>query len=353
MPAQDDAKKIFISHATADKALASRFVKLLQTGLSITHPEIFCSSGPGTGVPSGREFKQYIENELLKTNFAIALISPSYFESTFCVCELGAIWVLKPNFIPLLVPPQSYKELEAVSTGLLAEKIDSEQSLDNLHQALMDAGWGIGNTARWNAMKDEFLEDLKTIEIAKATNVAAHQFSELTEKYRASQQLFREQSSEVIALKEQIKELEKIRPAAAVQKVTAQFSGKDPFEELLSDFKKITRSFSKIVWETVYKDYCGKSSWTPNTNEDRDAWDNAVKAAERKLLIIDGDEENGFTISCDDSHTQIEEAKDKLKEIDQFIRDEAQKSNFIQTFNEKHKYKFDVENRDFWDDYLR
>lgn len=145
MPTRDDQKRIFVSHATADKVLADKVVDLLQTGLSIPHTQIFCSSGPGTGVPSGKDFKPYIENELQKTNFAIALITPSYFESAFCVCELGAIWVLKPDFVPLLVPPLSYEHLKAVSTGLLAEKIDSAESLDNLHQALMSAGWGIGN----------------------------------------------------------------------------------------------------------------------------------------------------------------------------------------------------------------
>ena len=48
--------KIFISHATPDRDLASKFVDLLQLGVGIAREQIFFSSYPGS-IPNAAEKK--------------------------------------------------------------------------------------------------------------------------------------------------------------------------------------------------------------------------------------------------------------------------------------------------------
>lgn len=106
--------KIFISHAVADKELVDAFVDFLQTGCGVSHEDIFCSSLEGMTIPEGSSFVQFMEETLRGADFVIMIITPSYYESIFCVCELGATWILQHNNFPLLVPPLDWSDFKAV-----------------------------------------------------------------------------------------------------------------------------------------------------------------------------------------------------------------------------------------------
>src|SRR5262245_59010999 len=47
------------------------------------------------------------------------VITPAYYESAFCLCELGATWIMGSEAMPLLVPPLDYDDLKAVLIGVL------------------------------------------------------------------------------------------------------------------------------------------------------------------------------------------------------------------------------------------
>lgn len=82
------AGKVFISHAAADKKLADHLLDLLQTGVDVPRRQIFCTSLEGMGVPKGTTFVEWIRQELVDAKLVVALITPTYFESIFCLCEL-------------------------------------------------------------------------------------------------------------------------------------------------------------------------------------------------------------------------------------------------------------------------
>jgi len=98
-------KEIFISHATKDKLLADALVDLLETAMEIPSSSIFCSSLDGLGVPSGKDFIQFIKEQIQQPKVVITLLTENYFASEFCLCELGATWAMSHNILPLLVPP--------------------------------------------------------------------------------------------------------------------------------------------------------------------------------------------------------------------------------------------------------
>src|SRR3954451_22503453 len=103
---------IFISHAEVDKPVVDPFVDLLQTGLNVPQEKVFCTSLEGMGIPRGQNFVEFIRQKLTGADFIIAMLTPRYYESAFCLCELGATWATSKNFFPILVPPLDYESLK-------------------------------------------------------------------------------------------------------------------------------------------------------------------------------------------------------------------------------------------------
>ncbi len=113
-----ESKIIFISHAAANKDIADKLVDLLGMGIGISDSEIFCSSLEGLGVPSGTNFVEFIRQQIKEPKVVILLLTVDYFSSQFCLCELGAAWVLSHNIIPLLVKPLEFRDMKAVLVGI-------------------------------------------------------------------------------------------------------------------------------------------------------------------------------------------------------------------------------------------
>ena len=47
----------------------------------------------------------------------IALLTPNYYASAFCLCELGGTWVLSKDFLPFVTPLAGFGDLKAVLEG--------------------------------------------------------------------------------------------------------------------------------------------------------------------------------------------------------------------------------------------
>lgn len=83
------SKPVFISHAVANRELADRLVDLFETGVGIPDGDIFCSSLQGMGIPSGVNFADFIRGQIRDPRVVVLVLSQEYFNSQFCVCELG------------------------------------------------------------------------------------------------------------------------------------------------------------------------------------------------------------------------------------------------------------------------
>ncbi len=157
--------KLFISHASEDKRLVTEFTKLLEGGIGVPPSEIFCSSTKGQGIPPGKDFKSYIKETLGDSTLVLALVSDDFYQSPFCMCELGGAWFASKDFIPVIVPPVSYSNMKAVLAGMQALKIETNSGLDDLHYAITER-LPVPKplpTARWSERRDEFLEILPSL----------------------------------------------------------------------------------------------------------------------------------------------------------------------------------------------
>ena len=120
-------KKIFISHATKDKEIVEELIDLLET-IGISSTQIFCSSFEGYGIPLGGNFLDTIKEELSAEVLVLFVITNNFYDSKVCLCEMGAAWALSKEHIPIVVPPLSYSDIQAViplTQGLLIRGLGS------------------------------------------------------------------------------------------------------------------------------------------------------------------------------------------------------------------------------------
>jgi hypothetical protein len=128
---------VFLSHAAADKALVDDLKTMLQQGIGVGPTEFFYSSDKGSGIPAGSNFVDYIRGQMQGSTFVVAVITPVYLESEFCLAELGAVWAsADKDFFPLCVPRVSRADLKATLTGIQVERIDERGPLAELLQRL-------------------------------------------------------------------------------------------------------------------------------------------------------------------------------------------------------------------------
>lgn len=167
--------RLFISFATPDAALAKAFQSFLRLGCNLGHEQVFLTARPDELTP-GTEFVEAIRQALTESAMAVLLLTPSYYESRFCLAEAGAMWASKKQRIPVIVPPIDFHNLQGVQLGEQAVKIDSASGLDVMRDMVREVFDREVPTASWNEHKDDFLNRWTTEfdgNIAPATSVPA------------------------------------------------------------------------------------------------------------------------------------------------------------------------------------
>lgn len=151
-------KKLFISHAAKDKALVDALFHLIENGTTLQPSEIISLSLEAQVIPAGKDFITYVESQIQSPDLVIALLTPNYFSSRFCLCELGACWAIARNVIPLLVPPLTPQHVKEIIPAAKIRKIDSTDDLNLVATQLQqDLELGNLNLPRWAVEKKKFL----------------------------------------------------------------------------------------------------------------------------------------------------------------------------------------------------
>ncbi len=156
--------RIFVSHAAKDEELVEDLVDLLHVGLGIHPEDIFCSSLPGMGIPTGTAFVDYIKSNVAAPDLVLLVISPEFLKSQFCNNEVGATWALSLPIHPLLVPPTGYADVRGVLAGIQVGKLNDKENLNDLRDDLTEKlGIKPLRTSHWERKRDRFLAKLSGI----------------------------------------------------------------------------------------------------------------------------------------------------------------------------------------------
>ena len=340
------SKEIFISHAVKDKTLADAFVDLMVTAMGISADDIFCSSLEGMGIPSGANFVDHIKAAIQSPKAVLALITPNYLASQFCLCELGATWAMSHNLFPLLVQPLTFEDVKGVLTGAQLTEINSATRLSELRDQLNSTlGLTGKNTARWESKRDVFLKSLpkilKKLPSHEQVSTAAH--AKVVSELDDARQYMADQEEELEKKNDLIGKLEKAKDKNEVAAIKRAHSGEaDQLEQLETDLGIELEKLSKHASYVACKEIGLHQSVQIDSFKDADLADGLEKAAEQKFIEID---DRGFC-TLNASHPTVKKMAKPLRALKSFI--ESASSEIHDDFEAEHETVLALDNSDYW-----
>ncbi|OHY89329.1 hypothetical protein BI375_23820 [Vibrio rotiferianus] len=343
-------KKIFVSHAVKDKPLADALVDLLQTGLNISSEDVFCSSLEGLGIPPGQNFVDYIKSQIQQPESVIILLTKNYYESHFCLCELGATWAMSHSILPLIVPPLKFSDINGVLTGVQINKIQEQSGLDDfVTQLKKNSSSSNLNLSRWGKKRDQFIDNLQaileTITLPKTVDPKEH--LETLELLEVTREALDEADDKISILTKKVALLEKCKDKAEVKAVINSLSGaKSVFDDLVEDVSNELDGLPRIVSLVIYRYKSTGDGLFLDTFEQRDLLKEAEEATDHQYIYFD---ERLFHLNFE--HPKIKRSLKSIEQLEKFIDSEDAES-IHNDFEEEHDYLLSIENRTFWNEYL-
>lgn len=153
--------KVFLSHSSEDSTVVAQFVHLLEDGIGLERTEIRCSSLLGYGLPLGSPFRDAIRDDIEAADAVLALVSPSFVKSAYCMGEVGIAWGLRKHLIPLLLPTVTPGDIRGPLDSLVVSNIADTGALDTLWEELSERGGRVRDPVRWQDRRNQFLTGLQ------------------------------------------------------------------------------------------------------------------------------------------------------------------------------------------------
>lgn len=338
-------KKVFVSHAVADRPLVDALVDLLQTGCNLTVEQIFASSIQGVNIPKGQRFEQYMQEQIRDAGIVVELITPTYWASAFCLCELGAQWGLGLPAFPLLVPPQAFGDLKAVLEARQAGVIDRADDLDDLRDAIERELGAKTTTARWSAKRDTFLNKVLPpllADIQPAPIVPAADHEALLEQTAALEDLLAERDSELRAAVQRFEQLKAARTHAEVEDALRPDEDEaEELEQLRRAAQDALGQLPRCVTEAIFQSECG---WTPEVGwrPDDGEWPEADREVRRGLLTDDASGE-GYWPNWD--NPKVSRARTAVRALTEWVPSDEAETAFVA----EHDTQWDTKSQEWWE----
>jgi hypothetical protein len=161
-PVNQSTVRIFISHSSADGALAAKLVALLQTTLVVPDGDIIrCTSVEGYGLEGGDRTAERLRAELKDCSVVLGMLTKSGVSSSYVLLELGAAWGFGKKAIPLLGSGVSFDELPGPFPEIHALRMTDRSAIAGLAQTISNAtGFALRTTAsRTQAALEDFVTE--------------------------------------------------------------------------------------------------------------------------------------------------------------------------------------------------
>lgn len=162
--------KVFISHSGKDANYVKLITELLED-IGLSEDDLFCSSIPEYGIPLGCDIYDYLEKEFKNNNLIVVFaLSNNYYNSPACLNEMGAAWMLKNDYVSMLLPGFDYKKINgAINPRKIGIKLDGE--IDDLKHRLgelKDMLISLLNmkpitSSKWERNRDGFIKKIQEL----------------------------------------------------------------------------------------------------------------------------------------------------------------------------------------------
>lgn len=339
-------RTIFISHAADDKELADLLENLIETGIGVPHNEIFCTSSAGLTIPEGVDFKEHIRKELEHCDSVIALISHNYYASPFCMCELGAAWVLAKNFFPLLVPPVDVKDLRGVLTGMECRNLRETSTASALYTRLSKLIKNPVPIERWDVKKDVFYKNLTDVlaHLPKPKTVKAEDLIAVQNERDRFKSMCVELEQGADRLRQQVRELSSAKDPKDVNEINKKYSSEwERYESLVAACRSSLKQLPTVVREAIYY-WARGEAYSPN---DRD--DDLTDAIENDL--VRPDRYNDYRYVPNEERPTVGRAVRDVTALQHFLTKEGSMEFYDEAIRQLGDTP-DIKRRSYWDEEL-
>ena len=337
------SKEIFISHAQKDQLLIDEFVDLLQTGININSDSIFCTSLEGLGILPGENIIDHIKTQIEAPQVVITILTPNYYHSEFCLCELGATWAMSHNIIPFIVPPLKYEDIRGVLTGIQVISIENQDRMNEFFTHITTImGIKKPNFARWASKSSKFINKLDIIisSIDFSKQIFPKDHEKIVSRLEQATIYIDELESEIEKTKEINEKLKKCKNAEEVKKIESEYSENgenEIFTNLLEVIEDNLSEFDKeIARYIIYEKF--ELPYNPDFQYYKDEYDDAVR---RKIIDLENKEVNW-------SNRKVNRLEESIIQLENFVYNEASEN-----FDEYHENKYDIppelDNSEFWE----
>ncbi|RFB89483.1 hypothetical protein B5K11_20555 [Rhizobium leguminosarum bv. trifolii] len=340
------SKSVFVSHAVKDRELAAELVGLIEEGIGVPESEIFCSSLKGYGIPTGQTFVTYMKEQMLEPKVVILLLTPSYFESKFCLSELGAAWIKSHHIFPILVPPLGYEDVKDVLLGTQVSKITDDIAYNELRDRLIEEiTLNQKSSTKWDTKRRAFLKNIEPLlqKITGPSTVAAERYEALEAKLAEAHTELDANEQEISNLKKQLAETEKLKDRKEVAALQAEYASTvNPIAHLTELGEKVQAALSPVrsavVKLFILSEHFDKP-YTVNLFEDRQEFE---EAARRGFTKIDPYNQVVW------SDSRMEKVATALEEVTFFARSEDKALREAARNFDGH-LPIDPSTQDFWE----
>ena len=226
---------IFVSHAVADRPLATLLVDFLKEAIGVPTSAIFCSSVKGHHIPLGEDFNEYIKTKIQKPKLIILLMTPAYMESSFCLMELGAAWAQNSTSLAVVVPPVDY-DVVGKTLGLKqAWKITEKSGLVDLRKFVTKAVPKLEERSEhtWDSKRSNFSAALRKIvlNIQPYTKIDASTHKEALGEIKEKDAEIDRLEAALAEAQESYTALEKLKDKNEVKELHKKAAGSQPLQE--------------------------------------------------------------------------------------------------------------------------
>jgi hypothetical protein len=306
---------VFISHAAADKALVDEIKTMIQEAVGLNPTEIFYSSSAGSGIPAGRDFVAHIREEMRDAGFVVAVITPAYLESKFCLAELGAVWYADDKrFFPLGIAVD-YDELEATLLGIQVPRLADRAVLTGLLQGICEYADKEHVASASTEAADKFLATLpsRVRKLQAPTRVPAEKVTEVEQtRDRLAEELSdtRDQLAEARDLFEKAKQATSL---AEIEELEPPGELREQVEYALDEARTAVNRLDSIVAKALPYDLRGEGMPWPDAGEYESA---RVSKAVDEGYLRDGDD----GVYLNDDWPRVADARDKVRAAQDVLR---------------------------------
>lgn len=150
------AKKFFISHSSKDSNVCDAFVSLLEN-LGVPESDILYTSSDRHGVPGDEEIFEYLIHYLRNGIFIFYMLSDNYYNSPYCLNEMGAAWVVKNDYSLMLLPNLNGRIEGVVNSNKKGYDIASKYNLNEIRDKILDIYDIEISENKWDQLRTDFL----------------------------------------------------------------------------------------------------------------------------------------------------------------------------------------------------